>query len=184
VIAIAITLLVLDIRLPETDLSSPGALRDALFALGPKYFAYALSFLVVGSLWIGHHLKFRLIRRFDYGLAWVNMLFLMVVGFVPFASTVLSGHANTTAYVLYDGTMVAASLLAAATWAYAASGDRLIDRGLDPILLRRSIVGPLKVAAVFALSLVLALVAPSAARWAWVLLFLAVFERNAKRAPE
>lgn len=73
-IAIAITLLVLDIRLPDGDLSGSAAMRDALLGLGSKYVAYALSFLAVGALWIGHHAKFRSIRRFDGGLVWINLL--------------------------------------------------------------------------------------------------------------
>ena len=52
VIAIAITLLVLDIRLPDVPLGSGSALRDALLGLGPKYLAYVMSFLVVGSFWV------------------------------------------------------------------------------------------------------------------------------------
>jgi uncharacterized membrane protein len=182
VIAIAITLLVLDIRLPDGDLRSTAAMRDALLGLGPKYVAYALSFLAVGALWIGHHQKFRLIRRFDGGLVWINLLFLMVVGFIPFASAVISGHSNAAAYVVYDSTMVVASLLSAATWWYASSGDRLIAPGLSPALRRQSFIAPLRVAVVFALSLVLAFVTPVAARWAWLLLIPAAIDPPRRRA--
>lgn len=181
VIAIAITLLALDIRLPDAPYADPAALRDALIGLWPKYFAYALSFLVVGSLWIGHNQKFRYIRRFDATLMWLNLLFLMVVGFVPFASSVLSAHANAVGYALYDGTMLVASLLAAATWAYASSGDRLIDPGVSAEARRRSLVGPLKVGAVFALALVFAFANIHFARWVWLLLLPAQFERKSAR---
>jgi uncharacterized membrane protein len=180
VIAIAITLLVLDIRLPDVPLTDPTALRDALIALWPKYFAYALSFLVVGSFWMGHTQKFRLIRRYDATLAWINLLFLMTIGFVPFASSVLSSHENVVGYVLYDGTMVAAALLSAATRAYASSGDRLIDAGLDPAVRRRSLSGPLRVGAAFGAALILAVVAPHFARWAFLLLILAGLGQRAR----
>lgn len=182
VIAIAITLLVLDIRLPEAPLSDPAALRDALLALWPKYFAYALSFLVVGSFWMGHNQKFRLIRRYDSTLAWLNLLFLMTIGFVPFASSVLSVHENVVSYAFYDGTMLAAGLLSAATWAYASYGDRLTDPDLDPAVRRRSLYGPLKVSAVFGVSLLLAFVAPHFVRWAWLLLIPAAAERRIPQA--
>jgi uncharacterized membrane protein len=184
VIAIAITLLVLDIRLPDGDLRSTAAMRDALVGLGPKYLAYALSFLAVGALWVGHHQKFRLIRRFDTGLVWINFLFLMVVGFIPFASSVVSGHSNPAAYLVYDSTMIVASLLSAATWWYASSGDRLIAPGLSPASRRRGFIAPLRVAGVFAISLVLAFVSPVGARWAWLLLLPAAIDRPPRRAPE
>ncbi len=184
VIAIAITLVVLDIRLPDAPLTDPLALRDALLALWPKYFAYALSFLVVGSFWMGHLQKFRLIRRYDANLARINLLFLMAIGFVPFASSVLSSHENLVSYVLYDGTMVAAALLSAATWAYASHGDRLIDAGLDPATRRHSLTGPLRVGAAFAVSLVLALFAPHYVRWAFLLLIPAGFGGHMRKTRQ
>lgn len=94
----------------------------------------------------------------------------------------MSGHTNVAAYVLYDGTMVAASLLSAATWAYASAGNRLIDPGLSLAARRRSLVAPLRVAAVFALSLLLAFAAPAAARWAWLLLVAAAIGPQERRA--
>ena len=184
VIAIAITLLVLDIRLPDVPLTDPSALRDALLALWPKYLAYALSFLVVGSFWMGHMQKFRLIRRYDATLAWINLLFLMAIGFVPFASAVISSHENVVSYALYDGTMVAAALLSTATWAYASYGDRLIDPGLDPAVRRRSLTGPLRVGAAFGVSLLLAVFAPHFVRWGWLLLIPAGFGGQARNRPQ
>ena len=183
VMAIAITLVVLDIRLPDAPLTDPAALRDALLALWPKYFAYALSFLVVGSFWMGHMQKFRLIRRFEANLAWINLLFLMSIGFVPFASSVLSSHENLVSYVLYDGTMVAAALLSAATWAYASHNDRLIDAGLDPAMRRRALTGPLRVGAAFGVSLLLAVFAPHLVRWGWLLLIPAGFGGQGRKTP-
>lgn len=170
VIAIASTLLVLDIRLPDGGPAGPAALRDALFALQPKFYAYAISFLVVACFWIGHNQKFRLIRRYDTRLIWLNMLFLMVIGFVPFASSVLSGHGNPTGLAFYDLTMVTAGVLSAATWAYASVGNRLIDPGVPPAVRRRSLTAPLKIAGVFAVSFVCTLVAPQFDRWVWFLL--------------
>ncbi len=182
VIAIAITLLVLDIRLPDVPLGSGSALRDALLGLGPKYLAYVMSFLVVGSFWVGHLQKFRLIRRYDAGLIWLNLLFLMTIGFVPFASSVLALRAGATGEAFYDATMLAAGLLSAATWLYASGGDRLIDPGLDPAVRRRSLLAPLKMAVVFALALILTIAAPNVSRWVWLLLVPAAFGRS-HRAP-
>jgi uncharacterized membrane protein len=182
VIAIAITLLVLDIRLPELPAhADSAALAAALASIAPKIASYALSFLVVGELWYVHHLRFRAINRCDAPLIWLNMLFLLTIGFVPFASSVLSEHPNATSYALYDGTMACASLLSAALWGYAIAGDRLVPPGLSATIRRRSLVGPLRVAAVFVLSGLLAQFDVRAARGALLLLVPAAVEWHGRR---
>lgn len=178
VIAIAITLLVLDIKLPELpEHADSAALAAALLSIAPKIIAYVVSFLVVGLFWYGHFLRFRHIRRFDLRLIWLNLLFLMAIGFVPFASSVLSEHPNATSYVLYDGTMAVVALLSAALWGYAIAGDRLVPPGLSPMVRRRSLVGPLLMAGVFVVSAIVAQYDVRAGRWAWLLLIPAAFQR-------
>ncbi len=84
--AIAITLLVLGIAVP------PGgtALGRELLELWPSYFAYAVSFLGIGAIWINHHAMFRHIVRTDGTLLLLNLLQLMVVAFLPFSTAVLA----------------------------------------------------------------------------------------------
>jgi uncharacterized membrane protein len=188
VIAIAITLLVLDIRLPALpEHADNAALVAALAAVAPKIEAYVISFLVVGQFWVAHYLRFRFIRRLDAGLIWLNLLFLMAIGFVPFASAVISEHGVAAAYVLYDGTMAVVALLSAAIWGYAIIGSRLVDPELAPAIRRRSLVAPLTVAAVFILSGLLAQADVRAGRWAWLLMVPAAIGRpgswRSGRAP-
>lgn len=179
VMAIAITLLVLEIRLPAgTGGDDAAGLAGALLAISSKYVAYALSFFVIGLFWISHHLRFRYIRRYDAILLWLNLLFLMVIAFVPFASSVLAEFPNPTAFALYDGTMLVAALLSDAIWWYATWNDRLVDADLDETLKRRILSTPLKVAAVFATSIVLSFVDVHLARWVWLLLIFGVVGRR------
>jgi uncharacterized membrane protein len=178
VIAIAITLLVLDIRLPELPEHADSAvLADALVAILPKITAYVVSFLVVGQFWYSHFLRFRYICRVDLGLIWINLLFLMTIGFVPFASAVLSEHANPVAYTLYDGTMAVVALLSAALWGYAIAGDRLVRPGLPSDIRRQSLVGPLVVGSVFVASAIAAQYDIRLGRWAWLFLIPAAIQR-------
>jgi uncharacterized membrane protein len=178
VIAIAITLLVLDIKLPDLpEAAGAAALTEALFAIEPKITAYVVSFLVVGLFWYGHYLRFRSICRADSRLIWLNMVFLMTIGFVPFASSVVSEHPNATAFALYDGTMALVALLSAALWGYAIMGDRLVPPGLPPAIRRQSLAGPLLVAGVFAVSAIIAQFDVHAARWSWLLLLPAAIQR-------
>jgi uncharacterized membrane protein len=178
VIAIAITLLVLDIKLPALpENADSAALADALVEIGPKITAYGVSFLVVGQFWCSHFLRFRYICRADMRLIWINLMFLMAIGFVPFASAVLSEHANAVAYALYDGTMAVVALLSAALWGYAIAGDRLVRPGLAPEIRRQSLAGPLKVAGVFLISAIAAQYDIRAGRWIWLLLIPAAIQR-------
>jgi uncharacterized membrane protein len=171
VIAIAITLLALDIKLPEgAEHFDSAALGRALVALAPKYVAYIVSFFVIGQFWVSHHLRFRYIRRFDATLIWLNLAFLMVIGFTPFASAVLSTNSSSTAHIFYNCTMIAAALLSALLWAYATANHRLVDADLDPRIRRRSLVAPLAMAGIFAVSSVLASIDVHLARWCWLLL--------------
>ncbi|MGH2580158.1 MAG: TMEM175 family protein [Actinomycetota bacterium] len=58
-------------------------LGDALRALRPKFFAFVLSFLVIGQYWMAHHRIFRHVRRYDLGLLWLNLLYLLGIAFLP-----------------------------------------------------------------------------------------------------
>lgn len=92
VFAIAMTLLVLDIKLPQVE---PDKLWPAIGELWPQFFAYALSFAVLALNWTFHHRKFRVIRSYDSGLIWINLLFLVFVAVLPFPTSVLSQYGST-----------------------------------------------------------------------------------------
>ena len=80
VFAIAITLLVIDIRLPDTDnILDNAQLTAQLLGMWQQYLGYIISFLVIGTFWTAHHRKFRYIKRYDYRLLFLNLLMLMVI---------------------------------------------------------------------------------------------------------
>lgn len=92
VIAIAITLLILEIRVPETE---PGhSLAQALGAQWPSYAAYAVSFAVIGIMWVNHHRIFHLIKAVDRPLLFINLLLLMFIAAVPFPTALLAEYLN------------------------------------------------------------------------------------------
>lgn len=168
VFAIAITLLVLEIRVPKIEEGS--SLFEALFGLWPSYLlAYALSFLVIGTMWANHHNRFRYIARSDHVLLFVNTLLLMFMAFIPFPTALLAEYGlgstddRTAAAVLYSGTLAVTAVFFTLLWLYAATNRRLVDRDLSPHLLRamtrRYVFGVLLYAVAFAL----AFVAPSQA---------------------
>jgi uncharacterized membrane protein len=170
VFAIAITLLALDIRLPEMGgIQSDAALRQALLSLWPQYFAYMLSFLVIGASWANHHRRFGMIRRYDRTLIFLNLLLLMAIAFVPFPTSVLAEFGNQTAVTLYALTMAVAALMSGLGWWYAIHDNRLVDASLDAHTRRRETISIWIVAAVFVLSIGIATVSPRAATFSWIL---------------
>jgi uncharacterized membrane protein len=95
VLAIAITLMALEIRIPELELQPDTATEQinvALRALTPHVLVYILSFLVVGSYWLLHHRLFRLIQRYDVRLTWLNLIFLMFVALLPASTNALGNY--------------------------------------------------------------------------------------------
>jgi uncharacterized membrane protein len=130
VFAIAITLLVLEIRVPHvTDDSLAHALGDEW----PSFFGFGLSFITIGIMWMNHHALFRDIERVDHVLLVLNLLLLLGVSFVPFATAVLAENLNESdsrrvATLLYAGTFTVTASCFNALWLYASRGNRLIDR--------------------------------------------------------
>ncbi len=114
--AIVLTLLVLDLRPPETG--APLTYAD-LVALWPKLFSFVLTFLVGGSYWTAHHADFDCIAGHDRSLLWLNLMFLLSVSLLPFTTAIIGDHANTTGWVLYATNMIAVGLGLAAVWGYA-----------------------------------------------------------------
>lgn len=100
VFAIVVTLLVLDIKLPEGTTSQN--LHAHLVHILPALGTYALSFTIVGMYWIAHHLAARMFRSIDTRVMWLNILFLLFVGLIPFSASLLSKFTlNTWAITIY-----------------------------------------------------------------------------------
>src|SRR5437867_2437894 len=111
VFAIAITLLILEIRVPHGD----HGLWEGLLALWPSYIAFLMSFIVILIMWVNHHELLRMVRRVNYPFLFANGFLLLTVTFVPFPTAVLAANLATpeakTAVAFYCGTFVANALL-------------------------------------------------------------------------
>ncbi len=114
VFAIALTLLVLDIHVPQA-LPEGTRLIDALLAQWPTYVAYLASFATISIMWINHHRLFTLIQRTDHWLFVFNALLLLGVTFVPFPTALLADYIGQpdehVAAAIFAGTNVAASVI-------------------------------------------------------------------------
>ncbi len=171
VFAIAITLLILEIRLPAASAElNNEELLSRLLEIWPEYLSYVISFLVIGSFWQSHHRKFRYIERYDDRLLWLNLLWLMVIAFIPFPTAVLSEYGNRTATIFYALTMTAAGLLSAVLWWYAVQGHRLVAKDLDTRVRRRGFVKSLVLPLIFLVSIGLAFLNEDLAKYSWFLI--------------
>ncbi|MFE3104998.1 TMEM175 family protein [Nocardia tengchongensis] len=140
VMAIAITLLVLEIRLPETE---GGSLWHELTGLWPSYVAYAGSFLTIGVIWLCHHRFFSRVRAMDGLLHCGNLLLLLAVAFLPFPTTVLAHHLEdggwnakvTTAFYGVVGALQAAAWFV--MWTALRRNPELFEPGFDAEYARR-----------------------------------------------
>jgi len=133
VFAIAATLLVLNVEVPELDRES---LAHELVTLWPAYVGYAVSFVTIGIIWVNHHNVLRLMRGADRTFMFLNIFFLLCVAFIPFPTRLLATHLRSSdgraAAVAYGITLTLMALCFNALWRYAIAGRRLLSPDADP----------------------------------------------------
>jgi uncharacterized membrane protein len=150
VFAIAATLLVIELHVPELDRVANGELRDALAEDWPSFAGFALSFATILVMWVNHHGIFTLVHRADGAFLFANGLLLLAVTAVPFPTAVVARYLDTdageTAVALYAGVFVLIALGYNALWWAAAYQRRLLvaEVGQQQVagLSRRLAVGP------------------------------------------
>ena len=133
VMAIAITLLILDVHVPPP---SGASLWSALAEEWPSYAGYVVSFLTIGIIWVNHHQMFKLIGRVTHGFLMLNVIFLMTIAFLPFPTALVADYiripdSRTAATVVYGLTMVAIAIMFNVVWRSASRGGRLLAAGVD-----------------------------------------------------
>jgi len=182
VVVVSMTLLILNIELPESIAGLGGArLLHALAGLWPRYLAYILSFLVIGQYWLGYTRQFGSMRAADERFAEINILFLLVVGFMPFTTALVSRNGGAIATSVYAATMIAASLLLILLWLYAVR-QGLVESREPPGRRWREISRSLEIVAVFAGSIAVAQYDGRLARWVWLLLAIPILPRSRPQA--
>ena len=158
VFAIAMTLLVLNVRVP--NINQPGQLGKLLWEQWPSYLAFVISFAFIGIMWVNHHRLFVHIRRIDHMLLVLNGALLLGVTAVPFPTAVLAQYLGKpdekAATMLYAGTYVVVAIFFNVLWRYAASGHRLLGEEVDEAevnrITRQYAYGPLLYLACFVLA--------------------------------
>jgi uncharacterized membrane protein len=134
VFAVAITLLVLDLHLPASDGHSVAYL---LAHQWPQYFAYVVSFMVIGIIWVNHHVIIDKLARVDRALLFLNLLLLLFVVLIPFPTSVVSSHLSAggwdakVAVAFYNVVMEGMGLAISAIYVWAGRHHELLDESVD-----------------------------------------------------
>jgi uncharacterized membrane protein len=180
VFAFAITLLILDVRLPA-DVSK-ASLGSALIELWPNYLAFLLSFVVIGLYWSAHIRLFRDIIRYDQNLIWLNLLFLFFIVVIPFSTSVLSLHLIQLSVIIYATLMACAGYMLTVLRIYAGSNHRLVSKKHSPIYIRRGILFSLFAPTGFTVSIGIAFFNSIVAQVFWIMIFIIhfIFQRRLK----
>jgi uncharacterized membrane protein len=169
VFAIAMTLLAVELALPQITSQGEADLAQRLSALGPRYFSYALSFLVIATYWLSHQRIFRNVVRVDIRFVWLNVLLLMCVAFLPFPTSVIGNYGNDVAAVtLYAGTLAVTGLVLFAMWVYAAVGRRLLSQQVSAGVVQRYTVRLAAAPLIFLASIGIAQFDTNIAKFSWI----------------
>lgn len=163
VFAIAITLLVIEVKVPENELVDRIGLSCALLEIWPSYLAFLTSFASILVFWIHHHWIFSLINKSDVGLFYLNGILLLFITFIPFPTALLSEYLlhrdARVAASFYTGVFFAISLSFDFLWRYVSvkllSKDDISVRNQEALQITRHYrFGPLLYVAAFAMSFV------------------------------
>lgn len=189
VFAIAITLLALDLQIP--DELSAARLDPTLVAMWPKFLSFALSFVIIAAYWRVHHRIFRWLVRYDDRFVRINLLVLFTIVFLPFPTSVLGEYGDTRVGVMFYAAALAVSGFATSgLWYYMTQGNRLVASTMDQAYSRRIFVQSLVTPVMFAASVPVALVGPGFAQYVWVMAAIAhpvlegVTQRRQRRKKE
>jgi uncharacterized membrane protein len=163
VLAIAITLLILEVKSPHVP--HEGSLARELARQWPSYAAYAVSFLTIGIIWVNHHHMFKVIARTNHAFLMLNVLFLMTIAALPFPTALVAEYVRNSdtralATAVYCGTMTAIAIMFNVVWRYAGTGHPLLVPGITDEALakmnRDYLAGPV----VYAVTTVVAFIEP------------------------
>jgi TMEM175 potassium channel family protein len=155
IFAVVMTLLVLDISVPQIsshyaigNVAAGTELVKRLFDLWPKMLSFGISFVILAIYWVAHHRQFHYIKHSNRALIWINMMFLMAICLIPFSTSLLGEYRELEMSILvYGGNSIVISSLLYVQWRYVTTSHqgRLLDENLDPIskttLSRRTLLG-------------------------------------------
>lgn len=135
IFAVAMTILVLDLHVPELGPEASDArLLSALESLVPRALSFVSGFVILGTFWVGHHFQFNYIRRSNRTILWINIVFLLAISFLPFVVALIGTYgAMRVTCILYGTTLFVPMACLLVQWLYATGPSRrLVGDALPP----------------------------------------------------
>jgi uncharacterized membrane protein len=175
VFAIAITLLVLELSVPDDQRDN---LWQGIADQWPSYLGYATSFLTIGGIWMSHHALFSRLAYVSRRLAQANLLLLMLVSFMPFptrlvAESIADPNAERAAVVFYGGVLLTISTVIAGMWRVVARDPELLEDGVDADEVNRIALAATPSLAFYLAVIGVAIVAPQVAAFGYLAIAIA-----------
>ena len=154
VFAIAITLLVLEIKIPELprEEATDSRLLYKLAELIPKFIGFLVSFLLIGQYWMVHHRMFGFVINFNQRLLWLNILFLLAIALMPFSTGFYSEYAGMpviTPVIFYTCNIAMLGIVNFFMWRYLSKAHHGLTENLSPQLARYSSLRAITVPVIF-----------------------------------
>lgn len=192
VFAIAITLLVIEIKIPEFphDTVTDAQIGHALTELIPKFIGFLVSFLLIGQYWIVHHRMFGYVVNFTGRLIWLNIFFLLTVALMPFSTGFYSEYVlskTITPVIFYTANISLLGFVSFSMWRYISNPKRNISENLTAPMARFFSARSLAVPVLFVLFCFIYLYQPLVAFWLPPLIpviLTLVFRKMKKKAIE
>ena len=174
VFAIAITLLALELRMPESaDLDSETSVITGLLATIPSFFGYTLSFIVIGAIWATHVRKYRALVEYNKTFVLLNIILLLFVAFIPFPTALVSHSDTKTATILYASTFVMIAITSFIAWKYAIN-KKFLSANITESAIKSGLQNSVIMGCVFLLYIVIELFNADAAKFFWLLIIPAM----------
>jgi uncharacterized membrane protein len=138
IFATVMTVLVLSLSIPAIVSGTNSAIASYVLGLGPTILSYVMSFLILAVFWVRHHNIFHFVGRVDNTLIWLNMLFLLTVGFVPFSTELIGRFWDAeVSTVVYGSNLIASGICMEAIWLHIVRGKLLTIESVDEKVMAR-----------------------------------------------
>ncbi|MEO8822064.1 MAG: TMEM175 family protein [Ginsengibacter sp.] len=165
VCAICITLLIIEIRVPDMAVPTDALLWKSLSHMSLRFLGFVISFGIVGHYWSVHHRIFGYVVKYTTGLLWLNLAFLFTVVLLPFSSGFLGEYSSYTdlkiPYAVYTFNMCLTGFMNCWLWLYVSNPKRkMLSRIISPSRIRLGLYRSLVIPVVFIISFLISLVLP------------------------
>lgn len=159
IFAIAITLLVFNLKIPQLPAGSQGRLFQVMVGMIPHFLTYIMSFLLIGVFWFIHHHMFCHIHRVDNAFIWLNVAYLLGISFLPFPSALLGAYPDEIfSLIFYICSLSYVGCMLLSMWAYASYRHRLIEKDLPKSAIHYYFWRGISAQMIFLITIILALI--------------------------